>query len=49
MSIFKYSITTTFDRSITYLETLEDVRLEIKQRLRKDNKLKANQLQINKL
>ncbi len=48
-STFKYSITTTFDSSITYLETLQDAKWEVKERLKKDNKLKLEQLKINKL
>jgi len=47
--MFKYSITTTFDNSIIYLETLQDAKWEVKELLRKDNKLKIEQLKINKL
>jgi hypothetical protein len=47
--MFKYSVTTTYNNSIIYLDTLKDAKWEVKEILRKDNNIKIEQLKINKL
>ena len=46
---FKYSVTTTFDNSISYVEDFADARKHVKDEIKKDNKLDKSNFKINKL